>query len=345
MAAGVSGAAVLGEQRRFGWRVAFVVTAGFVVAELAAWQLAFIVPLLAVQFLAVLPGAPTARQVVAVVAVTLATTALAVFASELLRERPAAYLTFLFAVFALAFWLDNFPKTKLVATLLLLSNAILPILAMHDSAASIAMRDTLVYGALVGLLLAWLAHALFPSRLGPAAAKAVPAPAASPVGGEWLRAAILLLPVGLYLGEPDGASFPLVVAVLTILRQVEFGMGKRLAIGLLIGNLIGGIAATIAYAALSLFPEFATLCLILLAAGLFFGGRIAVAGRQAPVWIIALVVFITLLGLGLIEFTSGSATQFASRLWGVLMGALYALGALILFAQGKGRAALADRAP
>jgi len=87
MPAGARDAAILREQRRFGWRVAFVLTLGFVVAELAAWPLAFIVPLLAVQFLAVLPGAPSGRQIAAVVVITLATTSLAVFASELLRER------------------------------------------------------------------------------------------------------------------------------------------------------------------------------------------------------------------------------------------------------------------
>lgn len=343
MTAAETPAAILREQRRFGWRVAFVVTLGFVVAELAAWSLAFIVPLLAVQFLAVLPAAPTLRQMLVVVLVTLATTSLAVLASELLAARPAAYLAVLFAVFALAFYLDNFPKTKMVATLLLLSNAILPILGMHDSAASLAMRDTLIYGSLVALLLAWLAHAIFPSAQElKGAGKAGPAP--SPVGGEWLRSAILLLPVGYYLMQPGEASFPMVVAVLTILRQAEYGMGRRLAVGLLLGNVIGGIAASIGYAVLSLFPEFATLCLVLLAAGLFFGGRIAVAGPKAPVYVIGLIVFITLLGLGLIEFTSGSAEQFAARFWGVLMGALYALAALVLFA-GSRRPLIATKSP
>lgn len=335
-------ALVLREQRRFGWRVAFVVTLGFVVAELADWYLAFIVPLLAVQFLAVLPGAPTGKQMVVVTIVTLVVTSLAVFLSELMHDRPLAYMATLFALFALAFYLDNFPKTKLVATLLLLSNAILPILGMHDSAATIAMRDTLVYGALVGLALAWLAYAIFPRALDRAAA--TPAVAPSPVGGEWLRSAILLLPVAYYLGRPDEASFPMVVAVLSILRQVEYGMGRRLAIGLLVGNVIGGLAASLAYAVLSLFPELATLVFVLLAAGLFFGGKIAVAGPKAPVFVVALIVFITLLGLGLIEFTSGSAEQFATRFWGVLKGAIYALAALVLFAKGRAPA-VAGRAP
>ena len=326
-------AEMLREQRRFGWRIAFVVTLGFVVAELAAWYLAFIVPLLAVQFLALLPAAPTPRQMLLIVLVTVATTFLAVFASELLIDHPAAYLMLLLAIFAVAFYLDNFPRTKLVATLLLLSNAILPILGQHDSLASVAMRDTLVYGSLVGLLLAWLAHALFPAARGGGAG--TPAPAPTPVGGEWLRAAILLLPVAWYLGKPDEATFPLVVAVLTILRQAKLSMGTRLAIGLLIGNVIGGIAATAAYAVLSLSPTFATLCFLLLAMGLYFGGRIATAGPKAPVYVIALVVFITLLGLGLIEFTSSSAAQFATRLWGVLMGAVYALAALVLFARRR----------
>jgi len=335
-------ALVLREQRRLGWRIAFVVTFGFVVAELAAWPVAFIVPLLAVQFLAALPGAPTGRQIALIVVVTVTTTALSVFAFELLRYRPAAYLTLLFALFALAFHLDNFPKTKLVATLLLLSNVFLPILGMQDSAASAGMRDTLVYGSLAALLLAWLAHAIFPAQVDPRGAPANPLAAASP-GGEWLRAAILLLPVGLYLGEPEGVSFPLVMAALAILRQVEFGMSRRFAMGLLLGNVIGGLAASAAYGVLSVFPSLATLILVLLAAGLFFGGRIATAGPQAPVYVMALVVFITLLGLGLLAFTSGSAEQFTQRFWGVLLGAAYALSALILFAGRRMAAAQADR--
>jgi hypothetical protein len=55
--------------------------------------------------------------------------------------------------------------------------------------------------------------------------------------------------------------------------------------------------------------------------------------------VVALIVFITLLGLGLIEFTSGSGAQFAQRFWGVLKGALYALAALVLFAGGRASAA------
>jgi hypothetical protein len=201
------------------------------------------------------------------------------------------------------------------------------------------MRDTLIYGSLVGLLLAWLAHALFPSRTVRGSPQAMPA--ASPTGGEWLRAAILLVPVGYFLVRPGEASFPLVVAAMTILRQAEYGMGRRLALGLLVGNLIGGIAATVAYAVLSLSPQLFTLCLVLLAVGLLFGGRIAMGGARAPVYVVSLIVFITLLGLGLPALTSGSGEQFAARIWGVLFGACYALGALILLGKAK-RAAVAD---
>ena len=310
-------------------------------AELAAWPLAFIVPLLAVQFLALLPAAPKLRQILVVVVVVLATTSLAVIAGELLRDRPAAYLAVLLAIFAVAFYLDNFPRTKLIATLLLLSNAILPILGMQDSAASAGMRDTLIYGSLLALLLAWLAHAIFPSRLarGPG-----PPPVARPAEGVWLRAAILLVPVGYYLIRPDAATFPLVVAVMTILRQADPGTGQRLALGLLLGNLIGGIVATVAYGVLTLFPDFATLTLVLLAVGLLLGGRIAMGGPQAPVYVMALVVFITLLGIGLPALTSGSGEQFMARFWGVLLGACYALGALMLFGQTKGAATDGGRA-
>lgn len=326
------------EARRAGWRIAFVVAVGFVVAELAAWPLAFIVPLLAVQFLAALPGPPGLRQALVVTVVFSVTTLVALLAAELLLERPGAYVLLLFAVYALAFHLDGMAKAKLIAALLLLANIAIPIVTLRDSTAGIGLRDTLVYGAILALLLALLAHALFPARR----ASAPPPPVAAPPGGRspLVSSAILLLPVVVSLSQPGDVALPLVITVMSLLRQTEAGMSTRLALGLLLGNLIGGLAATLAYLVLSLFPFLASLCLVMLAAGLWFGGRIVVAGPRAPVYVVALITFIILLGSGLITITDGSGAAFVSRLGGVLGGTLYVLGALVLV-QGWRRPATA----
>ena len=324
----------LHQQRLAGWRITFVVTFGFVVAELIGWPLAFIVPLLAVQFLAVLPRAPTLRQGLVIVVVMTATTFVALFAAEWLLPRPGAYTVLLFGFFALGFYLDRFAATRPVAILLLISSATIPIVNIQDSFVGAALRDTLVYGAISALLLAWLAHAIFPARLAAGQAVEQPRPAAGPF--FLVAAAILLLPVVLFLSKPDEASLPLLMTTLSVLRQAEGGLGERMAAGLLLGNIIGGIAAIIGYFVLTLFPFFASLCLVLLAAGLWFGGKIAASGVRAPVFVVGLMTFIVLLGLGLISISEGSSAAFISRIGGVLVGAIYSLGALILLG-GVGR--------
>jgi hypothetical protein len=92
------------------------------------------------------------------------------------------------------------------------------------------------------------------------------------------------------------------------------------------GNVAGGVAATIAYLLVSLFPAPAVLLLVLLLFGLLFGGKIAEGTALAPVYVVSLATFLIVLGLGLTPLPTDSGAIFVSRVFNVVIAAAYTIG-------------------
>jgi hypothetical protein len=133
------------------------------------------------------------------------------------------------------------------------------------------------------VLWVWIMFALFPTAL----ASAAQARAAPPDQREIVRRAAIdtaiLLPVLVFamtLAVP--AVVLIVLTVTAMLRQHSLASGRRVALVLLLGNLLGGVTAVVAYNLLSAAPTFGFLASLLLLIGLLFGQQIARGrGRRA----------------------------------------------------------------
>ena len=120
-------------------------------------------------------------------------------------------------------------------------------------------------------------------------------------------------------------SIVAVLTVISILRQPA-DLGGGTATGLILGNLVGGLAATVAYLLVTLLPSPAFLLLVALLVGLMFGDRIARGGKSAPIYAVGLMTFLILLGLGLSPLPQDSGTLFVARVFDVMVAAAYAVG-------------------
>ena len=118
------------------------------------------------------------------------------------------------------------------------------------------------------------------------------------------------------------------IVIVNLLRQYDAGQGQRAALGLVLGNLIGGLAAALVYDLVLLSNTLAFFVAICLAASLMFASRIVTSGDRAPVYVIAFATFILLLGLGLTPLPGGSSEAFVSRLLNVLLASAYTMGAV-----------------
>ena len=211
-----------------------------------------------------------------------------------------------------------------VAALVLITTAVVPLLAMESMSVAYGLIHSLIAGSALAVLLAFAAHAFFPARendesVSPRAQNE------APVGVALANTSVLMSVVSYFMLSASPVSIVVVLTVIGILRQpADLSVGA--ASGLILGNLAGGLAATAAYFLVTLLPSPAFLLLVVLFDGLLFGGRIARGRVSAPIYTIGLMPFLIVLGLGLSPLPQDSSSIFIARVFDVMVAGIYAVG-------------------
>jgi hypothetical protein len=319
--------------RRLALRLAFGVTACFAVVETFGWDATFLAPLLTAQMLAKLPRSPSLWQGLGMVILIKISTGVVLVLTMALIGSPTVLLLALGLLIYLSFYAHLRGAPELATLLLQISAVSLPVIAVISPAGAGGFAATLFSAGVAALLTVWAAFAAFPDPYDveeshPAAEAAG---AAEPRTAAWLALldTSVLLPVLVWF-VLDAAEVAVVVliVIVTVLRQHDPRQGRRAALGLIAGNLIGGVAAAVAYNLILLGNTLGGFVIVCLAASLIFAGRIVTAGTFSPVYVVAFATFILLLGLGLSPLPGGSGEAFASRLLNVLLASAYAIGAV-----------------
>jgi len=296
---------------------------------------AFLTAMFAVQMLAKSPHAPTLRQGIGFAIIMALASNVALTLCGLLLHRPISYLLVLGLLFIGCFYLQARGKGGPVPQLLLVCNAMLPVLAVQSADLAVDFSNIMIDAALGAPLVVWLVHAILPSEPAAAAANAPPPMSSADALGHALPAAIvLMLPFAYFMLHAEEASIVILVSTIGIASQAPEARGKVI-LGLLLGNLIGGIAASLAYGLVTLLPTLAMLFLVTLLAGLVLAGRLFGPSPLAPAFGVALSTFLILLGLGLAPIGDGSGAAFVSRIVEVALASVYAIGAITLFAANR----------
>jgi hypothetical protein len=321
-------------------RLAVGTAGSFTLAEALDWELSFLISVLVVQLLAAMPAAPSLAQGVGVMAVFGATTYLALITSGLLAHMPVLLTIAVGAMLFVAFFLQASGRAGLVATLLLISFGIVPVVAVQSPDIASAIAFFIFRSGVVAVLWVWLVFALFPSVAPPGAQRA--SVAAAPEPPEIMRraaidAAILLPVIVLAMTFSIPAVVLIVLTVTAVLRQHSLATGRRVALSLLLGNLLGGASALIAYNLLGAVPTLGFLASLLLLIGLLFSQRIARGGAAAPLFVTGLITFLILFGMGVAPLFDEPGATFAQRLFNIGVACVYAFAALALLDIGTQR--------
>ena len=307
-------------------RIAFGAVIGFLLAGAFDITLFFLPALLAAQLLSLMPRPPGPAQGIGLIFLMGVLAWITLLIAGLFAGQPVAYLLMIGLLLFFGFLLDSAGKT-LPATLLLILGSTLPLVVAQSDTAAAGIAGALVAAMAIALLAVWIAFALFPQTGAAAAAK----PALRPASPRRAFIDTLLLVPVLLLFLIDGRmTFVAVIVIVNIVRQRERGAASLTALGLLFGNILGGVLASVAYAFVSIQTGPVFFLLVVLLVGLMLGGRGVVAGPRAPIYGVAFVSFIILLGLGVSPVPDGSAALFADRLVSVLLAGAYAVGAISL---------------
>jgi len=323
-------AAFARESRRQALRLALAMAISLTFEEARNQPFSFITAMFVVQMLAKSPHPPSLKQGIGFAVVLALASQIALTLCGLLLHRPVAYLPVLSLVFVACFYLQARGKGGPLPQLLLICNAMLPALAVLSSGLAVDFANVMIDGAIGAPLIVWLVHAILPTPSAAPAMADAPPPSVGALGQALLAAFVLMLPFTYFMLHAEEASIVILVTCIGIMSQAPAVRG-RAVIGLLAGNLIGGVAATLAYGIVTLLPILVMLFLVTLLAGLILAGRLYARTPPAPVFGIALSTFLILFGMGLAPIGDGSSAAFVTRIIDVALASLYAIGAIALF--------------
>jgi len=230
-------------------------------------------------------------------------------------------------------------RPSLPATMLLNATAVVPVLTFQADILGAGVLETLVGAAIRATLVVWLLYAVFPApqedgassaAAGAAPARSAPMTEQSIVTRTLAKVAIVLPAQLFYLAEPTALAFPALLGLVTFLTAQDPAAGRVQLLILLLGNLIGSIAAAAASAVFEVGPPLPALTLMALLGSLGFARWIMTRERRrgGAVALTGLVTFLMLFGL------AASPTPFEipvlDRIVDIFMLSLYTVAAAAL---------------
>ena len=318
------------QARRHGMlRFSVAVTATFAICEAMGWQPTFLAPLLTAVLLASLPKALPVKAGLVVMLVMTASAFVAYVLPSLLQNRPEVLFGLIGLIIFLSFATLASGRGQLPVTLLLICIATIPIVTLVAPAQAGALPVAYARGMVLAVAAVWAAHAFWPRTL-PATAPP-PATAGLPPVRLAIAGSAIVLPLMLvYLMFGITDALPILITTIFVVANFDPKRGRMQATAMMLGNLIGGLTALVAFHLLQIAPSLVTLSLLTFLIATQFALQLEKGG---PVAAVALVTFnqaIIIFGLG-IASASSNAGLWITRLAQFGIACLFALAMMILF--------------
>jgi hypothetical protein len=326
-------------RQRAALRLAFAATLALVWGTMAGEPLPGLTAVLAAQILVGMPRSPRPGQAAALVVVIAITGGAAYAVTAVFSDRLPVLMAALGLLFFVGFAMRERAagRPSLPATMLLNATAVVPVLTFQAEVLGAGVTKTLVIAAIRATLVVWLLYAIFPAQEEAAGVPAGAAPASgiplTEQGGaaRTLAKVAIVLPAQLfYLAQPTVLAFPALLGLVTFLTAQDPAAGRAQLLILLMGNLVGSVAAAVAAAVFEVGPPLPALILMALLGSLGFARWIMIRGRRpgGAVALTGLVTFLMLFGL------VASPTQFdvpvLNRIADIFVLSLYTIGATAL---------------
>jgi uncharacterized membrane protein YccC len=256
------------------------------------WQLAYLTPVLALMFLAPPAQRPNPNKLVGFIGIVAVASMAGVAMSGTILMYPVAFLLLEGLILFLLFYRHARGAPPMLTMWLMIAVTVIPVVALQSMDLTLAVAQGLVVGAAVAVAVVWIAYALIPdpadAEPGASAAtgaKEKPAPPSRErcISGATVNTIVVFPVVALflYLGL---TSVLILVFVALLSMQPDLATGKKAGKALIVGNLIGGVAAIIVFELLVMVPELYFLLLLTLIVGLSFGGRLFSGSPTGPLF-------------------------------------------------------------
>jgi hypothetical protein len=296
-------------RHRAALRLALAATLALVWGTMAGEPLPGLTAVLAAQILVGMPRPPRPGQAAALVMVIAATGGVAYAVSAAFADRLLLLMAALGLLFFVGFAMRERAggRPSLPATMLLNATAVVPVLTFQADILGAGVLETLLTAAIRAILVVWLLYAILSApqeevsgaRAGAAPGTSMPVKELGSTGRTLAKVAIVLPAQLFYLAEPTVLAFPALLGLVTFLTAQDPAAGRVQLVILLLGNLVGSVAAAAAATVFEVGPPLPALTLMALLGSLGFARWIISAGRRpgGAVALTGLVTFLMLFGL------------------------------------------------
>jgi hypothetical protein len=325
-------------------RLAFGTALSLWISQAIGWDLSFLAPVVTMFLLAMPLSRPKPKLfVVIVLALVLSIYGSFIFLPLLLHQRHAGMLLMSLALFH-SFYFTSRGGSDAVGTLATVGIALTVAVGTVNVDALLGLASGLSVGAAAGAIVAMLSHLLIPDHLQGGPVKASdPSEEGVKINladarHKALRSLAIVLPILIWfvLSSASAANAPVMIKVAAMGQEVTRSSTRDAANSLIVSTIAGGVAATIAWQFLSMWPSLTMYVLLITLAGLFFGRRIF-EGRglhaDAATWNYAFLTMIVVLAPAVLDSNSGSdaGAAFYSRLMMFGWATIYAVVAVYVF--------------
>jgi len=262
-----------------------------------------------------------------------------------LQNQPMVGVILLMLALYWSFYFTAKGGSALIGTFATVGIAVSTAVGTVNLDAVLAVVSGVSFGALVGLLFVWVAHAFLSDSMAvipesPAAAKPPVPPTPDLSAARWsaFRSLMIVLPVALWFlfSSASTAYVPVMIKVASMGQQATNDGARLAGRSLVMSTIIGGAGAIIGWQILSITPTLTIYTLIIALAGLIMGTKIF-QGRamhpQGATWSYAFLTMIVILAPAVMDSAGGgpAGLKFWDRL--VMFGGttLYAVCTVYIF--------------
>jgi hypothetical protein len=312
-------------------RLALGITVGFGVAQMADWQLSYLLPI----FLSMLLTGPRIdlKMGIGFIIVILIGSMLGMLLTWTVVQLPLVCLLVISLLMFHIFYAANKGLSPLLVVMLLMGVTAIPLVGLQSSAlAWMIVRGLSIGGTLAvvfAMIFFWLIPEVEVTDKAVAAASQVESPFRSA-----LISMLVILPLVILFYTFSLTGGILVFVFAAILAQTpDLTAGIRGSAGLLIANAFGGVFAIIMYAFLVAVPEFVFMLLLILIVSLMFGQKIFSTSPYAALYSTAYTAVLLLVGNSMGDTSASAAENFVIRIMQIMMAAIYVVSAFYILSR------------
>ena len=305
-----------------------------------SWPIGFLLPVLSLSFLASGKPAPGLKGGLIFFLIITSSALFGLLVAKLFLPFPLIHILILCLILFYIFFTNHPLFSPLLKTFLLVSVLLIPNLALYSKEMALVLASSLIFYAGVTILVIWFIFLIFPAR------KVTELKADKNIASTGLNrrerfytaitSTLVILPVLLLFYFFNLTSSILVLIFITTLcMQPAFAKDFKAGKSLILGNLIGGIAAIIAYEIFTVLPEFFYFVIIVLLTGLIFGKQVFSGKPMAALWGMGYSTFLLVLCSTTASGTTDADAKVWTRVFQIMIAVIYIVASFGLIAKFK----------